>query len=288
MSCLSRHRYYLLCFCALIILSLNSCKVFDKEEDIPAYIHIDRLELTTDPVTQGSNSHKITDAWVYMDGLLLGVFELPATFPVLASGEREIKVRAGIKQNGISSTRVQYPFYTIYTTTVNFVPGNTSHIQPVVSYYPGTTFEWLENFESSGTTITAGPYPTDTSVVQQSDVVFEGNKSGAVILNTSNPVFYSSSATAYNLPKGEQTSWLEMDYKTDYMFTVGVLSNTPTLANYETITLYPTDGSWNKIYIDLSPQVSAHNGPYNIFFAMLLSGESTNANLYIDNIKLVH
>jgi hypothetical protein len=277
----------LLCFCALILPFLNSCKVFDKEEDIPAYIHIDHFDLTTDPATEGSSSHKITDAWVYLDDQLLGCYELPATLPVLASGEHEIKVRGGIKQNGISSTRVQYPFYTFYTTTVNFVPGNTTTLQPVVSYFQGTTFKWLENFESSGTTIATGPYTSDTSVVQQSTVVFEGNKSGAVTLTASRPAFFCSSAASYSLPAGEQKTWLELNYKTDHVFTVGVVSYNPSLSNYETIALYPTDGSWNKIYIDLSPQVSGHSGPFNISFAMLLT-EGTSANLYLDNIKLVH
>ena len=283
MSCLLRHRSYFVVICALFVL-LGSCS---RKGDVPAYIHIDHIDLTTDAVTQGSNSARITDAWVYVDGQLIGTFELPATFPVLAEGTHEIKIRGGIKQSGISSSRVQYPFYKFYSTSVNLIPGNVTNVQPVVSYFPATTFSWLEDFESPGTTINPGPFVTDTMIVQQNAVVFEGSKSGAVILDNGKAIFYASSATGYSLPQGEQSSWLELDYKTNNAFTVGVLTNHASFESFPTITLYPTD-TWNKIYIDLSAEVSAHNGPYYIFFSMVKTSGVSIPQLYIDNIKLVH
>ncbi|HOV12628.1 MAG TPA: hypothetical protein PLL90_12785, partial [Bacteroidales bacterium] len=81
-----------------VMLFFNSaCK---KTDLVPSYIHIDKIDLNTTYEFDGSNSCKITDAWVYIDGDLQGIYELPATFPVLANGQHTIMVRAGIKLNG--------------------------------------------------------------------------------------------------------------------------------------------------------------------------------------------
>jgi hypothetical protein len=285
MSCLLKSKLYLLYIPLLSLLSLGSCEVINPEEDIPAYIHIQNIDLITDPGPEGSDAHKITDAWVYVDDELIGVFELPATFPVLKTGERTIKVRAGIKSNGISATRIQYPFYKVYSTTAYLQPGQTLTLTPVVKYFEATVFEWIENFDNTGTTIANGPYPSDTTVIQQNTDVFEGLQSGAVYLDGSKQLFFASSASSYNsLPKGEARVWLELNYKSTHSFKVGIMANNQV---HESLIINPNE-NWNKIYVDLSPQVSAYSGPHKIFISMGRSTDSESAALLLDNIKLVH
>ena len=43
-----------------------------------------------------------------MDGTFLGAFELPSTIPILADGEHNFSIYAGVKANGISATRIRY------------------------------------------------------------------------------------------------------------------------------------------------------------------------------------
>lgn len=281
-----RNKLYLLCLPLFVLLSLSSCEVINPEEEIPSYIHIDSFDLyIADPGQQGSDAHKIVDAWVYVDDELVGVFELPATFPVLKSGEHTVKVRGGIKSNGISSTRLPYPFYKTYSTQVNLQPGQAVTINPVVEYFEGTQFRWIESFDNIGTTMADGPYPSDTVLVQQTADVFEGSQSGAAYLDGNRQIFFASSASAYNnLPKGENRVWLELNYKANNPFKVGIIANNVT---YESLTINPNE-SWNKIYVDLSPQVSAYQGPYTIFFSMVKSSGVSSAYLLLDNIKLVH
>ena len=83
----------------LLALNLTSCQKFEGDQTIPAYVRIDTVLFTADYVTQGSSTHKITDAWVYVDDQLIGVYELPSTFPVLASGKHKLEIRVGIKLN---------------------------------------------------------------------------------------------------------------------------------------------------------------------------------------------
>src|SRR3989337_3990814 len=90
----------------------------NKEEPIPSYIHIDAINLSTNYTIEGSSSNKILNAWIYIDDQSVGAFELPCTVPVLAVGSHEIKIQAGIKENGIDATRIYYPFYEIVKQTV--------------------------------------------------------------------------------------------------------------------------------------------------------------------------
>ena len=85
-----------------ILIAFVACK---KENLTPAYIKINDIELNN------SSTDKITDAWVYIENQLQGVYELPAKFPVLETGVKEIRIKAGIKNNGISSSRIFFiPF----------------------------------------------------------------------------------------------------------------------------------------------------------------------------------
>ena len=96
----------------------QSCEEIDINEGVPSYINIPSIEVVTDLTNEGSNSHKITDAWVYFDNNLQGVYPLPASFPVLLSGKQNISIKAGIKNNGIAATRVKYPFYDYFNAEI--------------------------------------------------------------------------------------------------------------------------------------------------------------------------
>ena len=95
-------------FGSFLLGCFSGCSVFDPAEEIPSYLHIDAMTLTATG-NQGSSTSDITDAWVFMDGQLLGGFELPCTIPILAEGAHNFIIRGGVKMNGLSSTRAIYP-----------------------------------------------------------------------------------------------------------------------------------------------------------------------------------
>ena len=108
-------------FFSLVLLNLLlvSCEKNDKNM-IPSYIKINSIS-----INNSEETHNITDAWVYINDNLQGVYELPAHFPVLYTGNQRIRIKAGIKQNGISSTRIPYPFYESFLDTINLVLDST-------------------------------------------------------------------------------------------------------------------------------------------------------------------
>lgn len=280
----------------LLALNLASCHKFEGDQTIPAYVRIDTVLFTADYVTQGSSTHKITDAWVYVDDQLIGVYELPSTFPVLASGKHKLEIRAGIKLNGIGATRAPYPFYLPYTLSdFNFVPDSIQLVKPFTTYYDNLTFAWMEDFEGSGLSL--------ESTSQGDTAIFKTNPanhpdawlspyssySGIVHLDQAHNTFQSASFLEYELPKLGKSVLLELDYKCEREFVVGLIAKLP--ANYVYLPLIVVNKSekWNKIYINLGPNVSEYTTAqsFKVYFEAGL-GEGDNAKIFFDNIKLIY
>jgi hypothetical protein len=68
-----------------------------KENAVPAYIYIPAFSLTT-KTGEGTTSQKITDAWVYVDGQINGVFQMPITLPVVELGKCQAFATTALSQ----------------------------------------------------------------------------------------------------------------------------------------------------------------------------------------------
>ncbi|MCW3102233.1 MAG: hypothetical protein JWO09_673 [Bacteroidetes bacterium] len=296
---------YLLFISGIILLTglLGSCNLYNPAEPVPSYIHIQKIDLSTDPALEGSSSSKITDAWVYIDGHLLGAYELPVTFPVLEEGTHEILVKAGIKVNGISATRAPYPFYNNFKQSITLTRGAVTTVSPAVQYVSGLDWEgvniWKEDFENpSGITLDTSASGTDTNMYHHIRTagsidaeVFEGEGSGVVYIDHKNTFFeYWSSKPPFVLPRGDAPVFLELNYRSNFDFVVGVYAHSSAgTVKTRVLNIHPSY-SWNKIYIYLSPTIAATAGAsdYSIFFGMLNNSGADGLYLNIDNIKLIH
>ena len=98
---------------AVLLFSFGACTKFEGNQTVPAYLKIDTVFFSTNYSLQGENSHEITDFWIYVDDQQIGVFELPAMFPVLAMGKHKLEIRPGIKVNGISIAIICYIYSTV-------------------------------------------------------------------------------------------------------------------------------------------------------------------------------
>jgi len=281
-----------------ISLIISSCEIINPEETIPSYIRINQIDLKSE-YGQGTSSHKITDAWIYVDDELIGAFELPATFPVLSEGNHEIIIKPGIELNGIAPTRAIYPFYRPIIKNINLSKDSIIVLDSLftlkTAYYGDTKFPWSnvgqEDFEESGVSIDS-TYRSETGITVTSLDVFEGNNSGLVTLYDSINFFEAKSIEAFDLPGGGSYVFLELNYKTNNHFTVGVFANnlfTGESSQHPIFVINPNN-EWNKIYINLTPTVSRETQAldFNIFFGALLDDDVGKAEIYFDNIKLVH
>ncbi|MGB3948423.1 MAG: hypothetical protein WBM13_10590 [Bacteroidia bacterium] len=271
------------------VVFLGACNLFNPTEPIPSYISIDKIDLTTDPISQGSDSHKITDAWVYVDEQLVGCYELPCKFPVLFTGVHNVMIRAGIKVNGIAAIRSPYPFYTSYKQTVDLQAGVVTPMSPTVTYASTADFQFMEDFELAGVIIdTSSTSDTTLQRIYDSNV-FEGNSSGVAYLDHQNTFFECVSSQPYTLPKGGSDVFLEFNYKSNHEFVVGVIAQPPYYLKTASLT-YNASANWNKTYLYLTPAISGSAGAlqFKIFIGMQNTTGADGVALYLDNIKVVH
>lgn len=282
----------------LLLLSGLACK--DQPEAIPAYLHIEPFKVNADG---GADWQKITDGWVYVNREFLGAYTLPHTFPVLAEGNTEIWVLAGVKENGSFETPNINYFFKRYEQSVQLEPGRTTNIQPVTSYdLPAAKFAWE---------------PERTSFDGTSSIIFE-DRDADVSLNyryTNNGAFAGRSLLMevdsihpeMNIASEEATlpillerqTWLELNYRNDVAFALSLIGKSDGEAEASPIPVYqfnPTkDNTWNKIYLNLTEFLQQSSKQrHRLLFRLQLPKDAagkyspTKAAVLLDNIRLVH
>lgn len=288
---IASQRYLIL---LLIAIALNACDP-KGDDGIPAYIHIKEIGLTT-VAGQGTASHKITDAWVYIDMKLIGVFELPATFPVLQQGEQQVTIYAGIKINGIAATRSAYPFYKPIIINVNLTPGIVDTISnAVVMYEPETTFSWMEDFNGALSIDTTSNSETRLVRISDPELVFslynEPNDYSAMASVSGDTVLFEcATIQSLDIPGGGKPVFLEMNYKNNHNLTVGLyMVSSGQVVQQPLLVLNPSE-TWNKIYINLTPTISYfyNASDFRVFIGLLRTPATETATIYFDNLKLVY
>ena len=127
--------------CLLTVSALCSCNKFKGDVEIPAYLHLDRIDIV--PQAQNAPSVEpgfytsIVDAvqlvcWFEGDEseTNLGVYQMPFTIPVLRHGTAKyIRVVPVVKQNGIAGSRIAYPYYqVIQLDNVKLAPDSVTRL----------------------------------------------------------------------------------------------------------------------------------------------------------------
>ena len=265
----------------MILFFLASCQKEDPG-GIPSYIKINSIEL-------GDNtSSYITDAWVYINGQLQGVYELPAKFPILQQGNTNIKVYAGIKNNGIASDRIIYPFYSADTINELLNINSTTEIYPTVNIKDNID-EHLDDFESTFSFNYDSGFKVESSG--------NGNNYGSLTLSDSDSIIiteinYKDFPLIFNnVPQQGSPTYLELDYKSNTLFLVGMYISTPNSPTIDRqLLLINPKEDWNKIYIDLTQSVSEAIGAetFSIYIKMQRDTNLDKNKLDFDNIRIIH
>lgn len=272
----------------LTTLGFSGC-IIDEQLYTPSYIRIDTIALQTTPLTQGSNSAKISDAWIYVNQQPIGIFELPCQVPVLNEGEQEVTILAGVQMNGIAATRIAYPFYKGYVTNVNFKDDSIYTLQPVVNYFEGIDFKLIENFDNVSVQIIQGPNSqVDLTRVNGGPQAFEGGY-GLLQLTDTTQDYGIIITPPLTLAKQGAVTYLEIDYKNTYPFAMGIFANSPTDVVKTNIFIFNRTENWNKTYINLTDFVSSavNATSFNIYFELAKNDSINSAQVFLDNIKIL-
>ena len=292
-------------FFAIVLSLLAGCGKFEGMQEVPSYLAIDTIKVVDDSemswqvqygngffATQAIDAAEVT---IYFEGdtaeWTLGVYQLPCKIPVLRSGTaKRVKIHPVIKQNGISSTRIAYPYYNEITlndvplaadstTTLGTLPTTMNRFTKVV---------WHEFFEKIQVDVSL-----DTCVELVTDnpsLICTGTGSGVIHVPASLSELNFWSDTTVTVADPTAYLYLEMDYRTDFNLSVGIKS--PSIAGgaeqtNSALMLY-ANNHWQKIYINLGKvwRYHSHYPQLRLFFTAF-NTDGKEGNVYLDNMKLL-
>jgi len=286
------HKYTII---LLIVIALfSSCEIINPDEDIPAFISINTVDFQAKS-GEGTDSVDITDVWIYNNSEFVGAYQLPAKFPILKQGNQNIEIRFGILLNGIAATRSINPFFSYDNQSVNLVPGEVIELKPTSSYQPETQFVWnslgQEGFEEGGISIDSVGN-TSTKIFKTSQEVYEGSFSGQIHLDNAHKTYIGQSSNKFTLPSGGKPVVMEIHCKnTSNHFAIGMFVEAAdgkiTIVNHLVVNPGP---NWKKLYVNFTQLVSnyAQAKSFRVFFTSELESTNSSADIYLDNIKLMH
>lgn len=290
--------FYFSLFASFLLLS--SCI---KNNEELSWLQVNKWTLTANTnlnSLEGQLTENITEAWVYIDDKIIGVFEVPFKIPILKEGNVQIKIYPAIKNNGISGTKKIYPFLKPFVVSGTLVKNETLTVNPTTMYFDNTTF-FIEDFEDGNVELEDDVNSSAHLYVDNDPLIikpFNGVAFGRVDMNNvSDSLWLSSTVFDYaegsNLPRGKDV-YLELDYYNTNNVVTGLLAvdpqNTVKNWNIQLNAQEPETVKWKKIYIDLRELITNSNQSalfQQIFTAMIDEGKSESL-IVIDNIKLIH
>jgi hypothetical protein len=274
----------------ITLAAFSGCEIINPSEETPSYLQINTI--TLDPrksatESYGSASNNISDAWVYVNGKLLGAFELPAKIPVLAKDSVQLIVYAGVYPNGQKGARLQYSFYSNYKKTVWLEPGKVTELEPVVKFVPQTVlpFSVYDEFTtlSSQTALrvpASSPYRLELNQDSLTDFKYS-NGSVGVVYGTpgNNQTVTLESVFNGKLPFGTKAVYLEFDYRSTMDFEPGVV-----------VSRFKPSRQWKRLYLDLTGEANNTAFKGADFRVEIQASPSGNPRDYfaIDNVRLIH
>jgi len=282
-----RNFYSSIYLALFLCVGLMNCNIINPHEPTPTYIHIDSFSFIPNP-NDGSPSHNINTVWAYYNNSPVGVFDLPATFPVIASGTGTLELAPGIAINGMNDFETPYPFYTFDTFMFTAQPGKVINHKPVTTYTAGCNVVIISDF-NAGIPLFDLDYGTAYMTTTNVDSLeFDGSPVGEIVLNTANDSSIDSSINSFSIDSAGN-SFIEFNYKSTVPFYVGlqgVLGATGEISTSPTflIGIYPS-ATWNKFYLNTAPFASQTKATNYRFYVKAPGGQA--GKLLLDNIKRV-
>lgn len=230
---------------------------------------------------QGSNSHKITDMWLYVNDQFQGCFAAGSVMPIVATGSAKVTFLAGIKNNGIADTRQPYYFYKSFTINQNIEAGKTYTVNPSFEYNNSAQFKFADDFDSSGSFFMS---QGDSAVAFNYPNGYGGTgKCVFMSMSDAKPTSKLITSSYHAVPLSGAAVYLEMDYKCNQSIIVGVVSGS---SDRQVLVVNPSS-EWNKIYVDLRTAINTQPTSSLCRFYIAATKETTTPEIYLDNIKVI-
>jgi hypothetical protein len=260
------------------------CKMINPSEKIPTYVHIDSFAFRQPSAGQGTASHDITSVSVYYNNNPVGFFDLPATFPVITTGDSGVlTLSPAVTVNGLHDFQSTYQYYTFDNKILKTNPGKVATMLDTTGYNTLAHFPWSDDFESGNgfTNIGGGNLVVDTNAAD----VFEGHRCGRIDMQPDS-TFLAVAGKSFSMDPGGQT-YLELNYRCSTAFEIGVqaLNSTGGDATVFLVGGYPNPNGWKKMYISI--QAVAQQYPNGQYYILIKGLQGTGGYILLDNLKVV-
>lgn len=275
-----------------LLVFLSACEVINPPEQIPTYIAVDSVKVKITDPAQGTSINSISDCWLYVNGKLIGVFEVPFKVPVLESGIQSIQIEPGYKNSGSDTKRGIYPLMMGWYSTDTLEKGKVLNLTPEFAYKPAK-FDLIENFEDIGIEFEVSNL-SDTCITLVSGAPAQEGKSMYFALDNERTHFECRSSKLYEITK-KGHAFLEISFKCTDQFVFGLFSleyNGSTLSEVrKNVYVFNRADDWKTVYIDLNYHViNARGTNFRLFFTSIRPEDavSDKTEVFIDNVKLVY
>lgn len=273
----------------LVMMAFVSCK--QKAEE-PSFLKIESFTVTTDNITQGSAQQNISEAFVYINDQIVGVYHLPASIPLAISGSYSIKVFPAVVENAIASNpRYSYTFLKAFDTTAVLTASKSITIKPTTTYQSTVKFVMIEDFENILPLFGKTTYNNIDTLLRDS-LPADNIEPGHCALFDIKDGYTMEYATRneYSLPTSSSSeTFVEINYRSDLPLAIGLFINEPTTIIKTGVVTLNAKETWSKAYINITNVVSVH--PLGTKFRLFIGALNTTGaskKVFVDNIKLIH
>jgi hypothetical protein len=116
-----------------------------------------------------------------------------------------------------------------------------------------------------------------------------GSYAGYLYIDEAHPTCEAATIEDYDLPEGNQHIFLELDYRCNQSFSLGIrgLNTGQQIEDSWKLTLTQKD-QWNKVYVQFSAEVANLNDES---YQILIRADhelTTPGEIFIDNVKLLY
>lgn len=268
-----------------------SCDV-PKVDQVPiSYLNIEKMNLISTP-NQGSDNNNFKDAWVFVNGKTIGVYELPRKIAIAGDEEGQdisLSIQAGIRDNGVNSAPTVFPFVGNYESILNLQEGEERSIVPEFKYLETTNFRLIADFEFDNLLTFDEDGDTTTSIIITEETASESLRSAKIAV-PAGKVFEQASTLVYNdLPKNGSPIYVEIDFKGNRELDIGLIGIEGEQLFKDYFVSLRSENGWKKSYVNLTELVLASGFPgYQVLIGVDNSGGQSAKSVYIDNIKFLH
>ena len=269
------------------IVVLSACRKRDLQT--PSYMHISNVTQFSKP-GQGTTVHDVQFVYTLIDDNSIGTYQFPTTVPILHAGTKTVEARPMIKRLAREGF---YPYSMLknYSQVLNFKELEVDTLRPVFEYQDNVSFTWMEDFDDNDASLQFRGGTFDTFYIQN---IPEHSRDGSAYLyipmGNGEQFFEMESVDLFDLPMDGREVYMEIDYKTNVPFTIGLYATTPSFVQaLPSATPFATGGEWRKAYLYLTDDIFTlpdKTTRFRVFFRSA-NAEVVNPEIYIDNIKLI-